>query len=249
MVSEARSPGDVLPEAMRRHWYNDDDYTPGRHLESLDRVRTALVLVDLINWQADPCGASIQSIREAGAHARADYLTKRCAEVVLPNLTRVLPVARAAGVQVVHARLASRHPAYSDIVPALRPYVAAAAAMEGSWAADVLPELGPEPGDLSVVKPGSGAFTGTALDSLLRRLDINTVIYAGVVTNACVLLSVAAGFDLGYRQYLISDCTGALDERDQQDAERFIDLYLAEVVTAAEVLDALGDPDLEEALA
>ena len=148
--------------------------------------------------------------------------------------------ARKAGVQIVHAKLASRHPDYADIVPWLRPYVRDAAAMEGSWGAAVLPELGEEPGDLSVIKTGSGAFGGSDLDFLLRRLGIDTVLYAGVVTNACVMLSVAGGFDLGYRQYLISDCTAALNERDQNDAERFIRFYLAEVVSSADVLRALS---------
>jgi hypothetical protein len=52
-------------------------------------------------------------------------------------------------------------------------------------------------------------------------------------------LSVGSGFDLGDRQYLISDCTAALCEKDQVDAERLIHVYLAEVVSAAETLAAL----------
>src|SRR6185436_19871800 len=105
--------------------------------------------------------------------------------------------------------------------------------------AEPVPETEPEPGDLTVVKSGSGAFTGSDLDLLLRRLKIDTILYAGVVTNACVLLTVASGFDLGYRQFLISECSAALSDEDQEDAERFMNVYLAEVVTAAEVLDVL----------
>ena len=89
--------------------------------KGFDPAGSALVLIDLINWQAHPQGASIQSIRNAGAHHHADYLTQRCSEILLPNLQAVLRAARAAGVQVIHARLASRHPSYRDIVPALQP--------------------------------------------------------------------------------------------------------------------------------
>lgn len=229
----------ALPSSMSSRWYNDPDYDPADPWKSLNPARSALVLIDLINWQADPDGASIRSIREAGLNKRADHLTARCAQVLLPGLRKVLRAARDAGVLVVHARLASRHPDYQDIVPALQPYVRAARAQEGSWECRPLPELGQETGDLSVVKTGSGAFTGSDLDFLLRRLNIDTLLYAGVVTNACVMLSVAGGFDLGYRQYLITDCTGALSDEDQADAERFIGGYMAELVDSEQTVSAL----------
>jgi biuret amidohydrolase len=125
------------------------------------------------------------------------------------------------------------------IVPALRPYVRAAGALDGSWGAEPLSQLGPAADDLSVVKTGSGAFTGSDLDAILRRLAVRTILYAGVVTSACVLLTACVGFDLGYRQYLISDCTASLSDQDQCDAERLMGVYVAEIVTAAETLIAL----------
>ncbi len=86
---------------------------------------------------------------------------------------------------------------------------------------------------------GSGAFAGSDLDFILKRLGIDTLIYAGVVTNACVMLSVASGFDLGYRQYLATDCTGALCDEDQADAERLMGFYLAQLVTTDDTITAL----------
>lgn len=239
MTSSAGAAGDMLPPDLSAHWYNAADFAPGDPWRGFDPCRTALVLVDLINWQVDPDGPSIGAMRAAGHDERADYLLGRFADVIAPNLKSLLPAARRAGVRVVHARLASRHPDYADIVPALRPYVKAAGARDGSPAAAPIAEVGDEPGDLSVVKSGSGAFGGTELDFLLRRERIDTILYAGVVTTACVLLSVAAGFDLGYRQYLVADCTGTLSARDQEDAERLIGNYLAEIVTAADAAAAM----------
>ena len=233
------SNGGMLPSDLSSHWYNADHFSPADPWRDFDPARTALVLVDLINWQVDPAGPSIAAMRGAGHDARADHLLARFADTIAPNLALLLPAARRAGVRVVHARLASRHPDYADIVPALRPYVKAAGALDGSPAAAPIAEVGGAPGDLSIVKSGSGAFGGTELDFLLRREGIDTILYAGVVTTACVLLSVAAGFDLGYRQYLVADCTGTLSARDQEDAERLIGNYLAEIVTAADAAAAM----------
>lgn len=199
MATSPGAAGGLLPPDLSAHWFNAEEFVPGEPWKAFDPARTALVLVDLINWQVDPAGPSIAAIRAAGHPERADYLLERFAHTIRPNLELLLPGARRAGVRIVHARLASRHPHYADIVPALRPYVKAAAARDGSLAAAPIAEVGEESGDLSVVKRGSGAFGGTELDFLLRREGIDTILYAGVVTTACVLLSVAAGFDLGYR--------------------------------------------------
>ncbi len=238
MTSEAKTQAALLPPGLSAHWYNDRRFVAGEPWQSFDPARTALVLVDLINWQVSPDGPSIAAMRAAGHDSNADYLLGRFADVIGPNLKTLLPAARRAGIRIVHARLASRHPDCRDIVPALRPYVQAAGAIDGTRAAEPIAEVGNEPGDLSVVKSGSGAFGGTELDFLLRREGVDTILYAGVVTTACVLLSVAAGFDLGYRQYLVADCTGTLSDRDQFDAERLIGNYLAEIVSTADTVAA-----------
>ncbi|KAA1394268.1 isochorismatase family cysteine hydrolase [Aeromicrobium ginsengisoli] len=229
----------VLPEGMRGHWYNDSAFDADDPWASLRADRTAIVLVDLINWQSDPAGTNLQILRAAGSTTQADHLERRLASTLLPRLVEVLAAARNAGVLVVHARLATRTYDASDVVPALAPYVHAAGAREGTWGADPLPALGPDPRDLSVVKSGSGAFTGSDLDRELRSRGIDTLLWAGAVTNACVLLSVSTGFDLGYRQYLVTDCTAALSDADQAAAKHFIGAYPAQLVTAVQVLDAL----------
>lgn len=231
----------LLPSHLATHWYNAKAFVPGDPFRHFQPERTAMVLIDLIHWQMDADGASIASLRAAGHGEGADYLVRRSAEVVLPNLRKAVAAARKAGIRIVHARLASRHPDYQDIVPALRPYVRAAGASEGSHAASPIAEVDEQPGDLSIVKSGSGAFNGTELDFLLRREGIDTIIHAGVVTTACVLLSVATGFDLGYRQYLLADATGALSDRDQRDAERLIGNYMAQVIATADLTQYLAE--------
>lgn len=227
----------VLPDVLRGRWFNADRFDPDDKWSGFDPKSTAIVLVDLINWQFHPDGAKVRIQRQGGAPETVDYFLERCENVVLPSLRAVLDAARSAGVTVVHARLASRSMDYDDIVPAMRPYVRAAEAVEGSWGSQVLAGF-EDPRDISVLKSGSGAYNSSDLDGVLRNVGIRTVLYAGGVTSGCVLLTVAAGYDLGYRQYLLTDCTAAATEHDQQEGERFMNNFMAQAVTAAEAIAA-----------
>src|SRR5690349_9954020 len=54
---------------------------------------------------------------------------------------------------------------------------------------DVARLLQPDEHDYFVLKPKQSAFYGTTLDTLLRRLNIKTVIITGIAGDNCVLFS------------------------------------------------------------
>ena len=51
------------------------------------------------------------------------------------------------------------------------------------------------------------------------------------MTNACVMLTIAAGFDLGYHNYLVTDATATSTQDWQNKAEELIGLYLSANIT------------------
>src|SRR5262249_54914064 len=128
---------------------------------------------------------------------------------------------------------------YRDLVAALRDGLQAHEARDGAWGCEVIEALRPEPGDLSLVKTASGSFIGSSLDFHLRNAGIEHVLYTGVISHACVLLSVGEGFDLGYRGYFVSDATAAFTERLQEATEEIVSLYMAKVVSTDETIDLL----------
>jgi nicotinamidase-related amidase len=229
-----------VSEAKSARWYNSAEFRHDDPWHGLEPDKTAVVLIDMINWQAHRDGSSVLGLLEVGSEDKYRYFTDRCEQLVVPALIEVLRTARAVGVTVVHARLASDRPDFARIVPAFQPYMTLSEAIEGTWATRVLEELGPAEADVSVVKFGSGAFVSSNLHDVLSARGITTLVLAGVVTNACVFLTAGAGFDLGYRQYVLGDCTAAHSDDDQVAAERFMDSYIAQVVQSRDFIAALN---------
>jgi biuret amidohydrolase len=142
---------------------------------------------------ADPAHTAIVTQECQGAvvgpHAGLAVLAEEARRVALPNIARLLPAARAAGVQVVHCLvqrrpdgLGSNHNAKIfaigrgdvDIAP-------------GTPGATLLPELGPEPTDLVLARwHGIGPMGGTDLDAVLRNLGVSTVVAVGVSLNVAI---------------------------------------------------------------
>jgi nicotinamidase-related amidase len=77
----------------------------------------------------------------------------------------------------------------------------------GSWGAAVVDELVKQPGDISIDKYRMSGFQDTCLDSVLRNLDIKTVLFAGVNADQCVLATLMDANFAGYDCILLEDCT------------------------------------------
>ena len=148
-----------------------------------------------------------------GPNAGLAALAEEARRVALPNITRLLPAARAAGVRVVHCLvqrrpdgLGSNHNAKIfaigrgevDIAP-------------GTPGAAVLPELGPEPTDLVLSRwHGVGPMGGTDLDAVLRNLEVSTIVVVGVSLNIAIPNVVMDAVNAGYRVVLPKDAVAGI---------------------------------------
>jgi nicotinamidase-related amidase len=148
-----------------------------------------------------------------GPNAGLAALAEEARRVALPNIARLLPAARAAGVRVVHCLvqrrpdgLGSNHNAKIfaigrgevDIAP-------------GTPGAAVLPELGPEPTDLVLSRwHGVGPMGGTDLDAVLRNLEVSTIVVVGVSLNIAIPNVVMDAVNAGYRVVLPKDAVAGI---------------------------------------
>jgi len=150
---------------------------------------------------------------------------------------------RAAGLPVIHAPVAHR-PDFADVQA--NTLLGALARKHrrmviGSDEAAFVAALEPLPDDLVVGRTsGLIAFHGTALDAVLRRLDVQTVVLTGVSTNVAIAGCALAAADLGYHVVVPEDCIAGADAHAH---EVIVDQQLrmvARVVTADEVAALLG---------
>ncbi|MFF8430716.1 cysteine hydrolase family protein [Streptomyces sp. NPDC016566] len=179
-----------------------------QHL-TLDLARTALVVVDMQNDFCSPKGwlASI-GLDVSGA------------DRLIASLAATVPALRAAGVPVIWLTWASR-PDRANIPPnvlhaydisgegggigAVLPGADTPVMEEGSWGAALVEGLGPAAGDIHVNKQRMSGFFDTPLDSVLRNLRVDTVLFAGVNADQCVLATLTDAACLGYDAVLLED--------------------------------------------
>jgi nicotinamidase-related amidase len=107
--------------------------------------------------------------------------------------------------------------------------------LKGTWGAEFVEAVKPEPGDYIVEKFRSSAMINTNLDLILRSNGIRNVLVAGCTTEGCVESTVR---DLGFYDYfpvLLSDCVGS-DCRDLHEASmRVMSAYRTDVMTSSQV--------------
>ena len=177
----------------------------------LDLARTALLVIDMQNDFCHPEGW-LAGIGVDVAPARA----------AIAPIAALLPPLRAAGVPVVWVNWGAR-PDRANLSPALLHVYdgsgegggigapagprASPVLQEGAWSACIVDELAPAPEDLHIAKHRMSGFWDTPLESALRNLRVDTLLFAGVNADQCVLHTLADANFLGFDTVMIEDAT------------------------------------------
>lgn len=163
---------------------------------------------------------------------------------MLPNLARLLPAARAAGVQVVHCTAYRRQDgkgANGNARLFIGVQRSPVALLPGTEAVDLVSEVGPEDVDLVLTRThGLSPMSGTDLDPVLRNLGVTTIVVTGVSVNVAVTNLVMDAVNRGYSVVLPRDAVCGVP---QAYADSVIDgtlALLSAVVTTDDLMAAWG---------
>jgi len=210
----------------RTHAWRIDEREYARHeqrrgrrhaFESLDPSRTALVVVDLVEFfvRENPYAAG-----------------------TVPVVNRLAPAVRSAGGTVAWVTPADVDPTPTRI-EFFGPKIAA---LYGRAGDDPWRDLDVEPGDPVVEKASwSAFFPGTCpLHDLLTERGIDTLVVTGTVTNICVESTVRDASVLGYRVVLVADGCAAISDDVHNASLTTIYRTFGDVRSSDEVLDLLA---------
>jgi len=141
------------------------------------------------------------------------------------NAARLFPVARAAGIPVIHTAVAWatdtefarwKVPALRDIHP-------------GSYEASIHPDLWDD-SDTYILKRFPSAFFGTDMSSILTTNRIDTVLVTGVTTSGCVRATIVDSFSHGFRTLAVDDACGDQDSEPHDANMRDVGRRYADVI-------------------
>lgn len=170
---------------------------------------------------------------DAGLAALADEARR----VAVPNIARLLPVARDAGVSVVHC-LVQRRPDGLGANHNAKIFTIGSGVeiVPGTPGAELLPELGPEPSDVVLRRwHGIGPMGGTDLDAVLRNLGVSTIVAVGVSVNVAITNLVMDAVNAAYHVVVPRDAVAGIPA-DYADAIIDNTLSLLATVTTTDEL-------------
>jgi ureidoacrylate peracid hydrolase len=175
----------------------------------MDPKKTAVVLIEYQNDFTSDGGALHGAVKEV--MEKTDMLA---------HTLETVQKAREMGATIIHAPITFT-PDYHELNPnpygILKGVVDSQAFRKGTWGAEIVQELTPEPQDIVVEgKRGLDAFASTNLDFILRSRGITTIALGGFLTNCCVESTMRTGYEKGFDVITLKDCTATLSEEEQR---------------------------------
>jgi ureidoacrylate peracid hydrolase len=173
---------------------------------------------------------------------------------VIRTIRSVLDASRENGVAVVYLRMAYKpdlsdsggpsspnfHKELAMTLMCSRPELKGKVLTEGTWDAEIVADLAPQPGDLIITKTRYSGFAGTPLDSQLRMRSIQYLFLAGIATNVCVESTLRDAYFHDYWPILLRDATMPAGPPAAHDATIFnIESFFGWTITSEELLNHL----------
>jgi len=206
-----------------------------RKLWTIDRERTALLVIDMQN----------DFVRE-GAILEVPKIRSQ-----IPKIKKLIATCRELEIPVIYTRQVYR--ADSDVMPLvleMLPLLGKEGLRDGTPGAEIYGELEPKLGDITVRKMGFNAFYNTDLESVLRNIKgrriVDTLIICGTVTNVCCESTARDAFERDYKVVFGSDITSAWTDEFQTLTLKNIEYAFGRVMTCDEIIHALKYGEEEE---
>ena len=180
----------------------------------IEPVHTALLVVDVQNYNCTWDGGEYAELSAAEKELRYGYFFRTLRETALPNMVLLRQACRRARIEVTYTLIESLTSDGRD--RSLDYKISGFNVPKGSPDARMVEELTPAPDEIVFPKTSSSVFISTNIDYVLRNLGTRYLIIAGCLTDQCVDSAVRDACDLGYLVTVPTDaCVTLSPERHE----------------------------------
>jgi ureidoacrylate peracid hydrolase len=174
---------------------------------------------------------------------------------VIRTIRSVLEAARQNAVAAVYLRMAYKpdlsdsggpnspnfHKELAMTLMCSRPELKGKVLTEGTWDAEIVEDLAPQPDDLVTTKTRYSGFAGTPLDSQLRMRGIQYLFFAGIATNVCVESTLRDAYFHDYWPILLRDAAMPAGPPAAHEATLFnVESFFGWTTSSQDLISHLG---------
>jgi len=196
--------------------------------------KTALLVIDIQNTYLEVDADAFEAERWAPFRERMN-------RTVIPNCVKLIADCRARGIEVIFARIAclksdGRDRSLSQKKPGFN-YLLMPKDREDS---QLVAQLTPAQDDIVVLKTTDSALTGSNLRLILRNMEIEDVIVAGIFTDQCVSSTVRSLADESFGVVVVEDCCAAATDELHLAELKIINMIYCHVLQLEDVLESIA---------
>ena len=190
----------------------------------IDVLKTAVLVVDMQN----------AFVHKGGYLDLAGFDISTTQKIIQP-CQKIVYTAREKGIKVIYLQMAYSpdlsdsggknspvwHKSQGLALIRQRPELKDKLYIYGTWGANIIEELEPQPGDIVIRKQKHDGFIGTNLDIVLGTYGIKYLVFIGTATNICIESTLRHAFSLQYFPILVSDAVSPIGPNLTQEATIF----------------------------
>lgn len=199
----------------------------------MNTSKSALILVDLENDFLSENGALHAAVKDSLQINNT-----------ISNLNQAIEAARQKGMKIIFTSMSfseNYHEMGANPYGILAAVKDANALKRGDWGSEVAENISFDKGDTVIQKNTMCAFKQTQLKQILEQHQIETLVFAGLVTDLCLETSVRSAYDLSYEVISLVDCMASLNQTAHENTVKENFPLFSKPITQKEFVSALNN--------
>jgi nicotinamidase-related amidase len=204
-------------------------------LSGLERMNVDQTAILAIHWQVDV-------VEPQGAMGIFHEAVKRLG--IVEKTAAVIAAGRKLRMPIVYVNVAYQ-PGYPELVRnngLFNTVPKMGCLVRGTPGVKVIDRLAPQPGDYVVEHTRISSFFGTDLDTILRSLQMRTLIVTGIATNVAVDHTIRDAVQFGYDAILLQDCCYSSVAEYHEAALKTLQVLATQVTDSQAFLARINEP-------